>query len=357
MSRVILSVLICVCAQVGLAQAQDKYPSRPVRIIVPSPPAGGTDIIARVLAQNFSTAFGQQFIVENRPGAGNMIGIELVARSAPDGYTLLMVPSTLALNPRCTRRSTTTRSRISRRSRSPPPRRVLVVHPSCRQDAHRIRCVGQEEAGRADLRHAGDRHLAAYEHGAAQEHGGVGHSAHPVSRHLARRDRHHQRADPARCSPTRSRRSRKSIPARCAPSRSPVPSASRPCPIFRRSHRPAFPDTKRPNGTGCSRRPAHPEDIVVRLHAEATRLLHTADMKEKLATDGAEPVGSTSAEFAALIKSELDKWAKVAQRGENRAAIKRLPSLLGREHEFTASARSWWKPVSEKIMLKQKRCP
>jgi tripartite-type tricarboxylate transporter receptor subunit TctC len=55
-----------------------------------------------------------------------------------------------------------------------------------------------------------------------------------------------------------------------------------------------------------------PKDIMVRLHAEATKALQTDDMKEKLATDGAEPVGSTSAEFAALIKSELDKWAKVA---------------------------------------------
>src|SRR6187431_3097517 len=82
----------------GAVQAQSNYPSRPVRIVVPSPPAGGTDIIARVLAQHFSTAFGQQFFVENRPGAGNMIGIESVARAAPDGYTLLFVPSTLALN-------------------------------------------------------------------------------------------------------------------------------------------------------------------------------------------------------------------------------------------------------------------
>jgi len=86
--------------QIGeaVAQANNNYPSRPVRIVVPSPPGGGTDIVARVLAQHFSTAFGQQFFVENRPGAGNMIGIESVARSAPDGYTLLMVPSTLALN-------------------------------------------------------------------------------------------------------------------------------------------------------------------------------------------------------------------------------------------------------------------
>src|SRR5262245_23454354 len=88
---------MCICAQVGLAQAQDKYPSRPVKIIVPSPPAGGTDIIARVLAQRFSTVFGQQFVGENLPGEGIMIGSESVARSPNDGHTLLMVPSTLAL--------------------------------------------------------------------------------------------------------------------------------------------------------------------------------------------------------------------------------------------------------------------
>src|SRR6267378_1278323 len=78
--------------------AQTGYPSRPVRIVVPSPPSGGTDIIGRVLAQHFSKAFGQQFFVENKGGAGTMIGIEAAARAAPDGYTLLMVPSTLALN-------------------------------------------------------------------------------------------------------------------------------------------------------------------------------------------------------------------------------------------------------------------
>src|SRR5258706_10823201 len=80
------------------ASAQSEYPSRAVRIVVPSPPSGGTDIIGRVLAQHFSKALGQQFVVENKAGAGNMIGIEAVARAAPDGYTLLMVPSTLALN-------------------------------------------------------------------------------------------------------------------------------------------------------------------------------------------------------------------------------------------------------------------
>src|SRR5689334_13925447 len=82
----------------GGIRGQTDYPARPVKIVVPSPPSGGTDIIGRVLAQDFSKAFGQQFFVENKPGAGNMIGIESVARSAADGYTLLMVPSTLVLN-------------------------------------------------------------------------------------------------------------------------------------------------------------------------------------------------------------------------------------------------------------------
>src|SRR5439155_5192936 len=82
----------------GQALGQTDYPSRPVRIVVPSPPGGGTDIVARVLAQHFSRGFGQPFFVENKAGAGNMIGIESVARAAPDGATLLFVPSTLALN-------------------------------------------------------------------------------------------------------------------------------------------------------------------------------------------------------------------------------------------------------------------
>src|SRR3954467_9137962 len=91
-------VLLVLMVAAMAAVAQTDYPSRPVRIVVPSPPSGGTDIIARVLAQDFGKAMGQQFFVENKPGAGNMIGIESVARAPADGYTLLLVASTLALN-------------------------------------------------------------------------------------------------------------------------------------------------------------------------------------------------------------------------------------------------------------------
>ena len=91
--------LLAVSVQTRSAQAQSDYPSKPVKIIVPSAPGGGTDISARVLAQFLSQSMGQQFFVENRPGAGNMIGIEAAARSAPDGHTLLMTASTLTINP------------------------------------------------------------------------------------------------------------------------------------------------------------------------------------------------------------------------------------------------------------------
>lgn len=80
------------------AHAQEKFPSRPVRIIVAFAPGGGTDIIARSIAAKLTTRFQQQFIVDNRPGGGGNIGMEIAARSAPDGYTLLAVSSSYAAN-------------------------------------------------------------------------------------------------------------------------------------------------------------------------------------------------------------------------------------------------------------------
>ena len=84
-----------------VAQAQSAaqpYPSRPVRVVVPLTPGGGVDILARIVADHFSQVLGQRFIVDNRPGAGGGIGVETVARSAPDGHTLLVSSSSMVTN-------------------------------------------------------------------------------------------------------------------------------------------------------------------------------------------------------------------------------------------------------------------
>jgi tripartite-type tricarboxylate transporter receptor subunit TctC len=79
--------------------AQSQYPVRPVRIIVPTSPPGGADVVARALAQGLSERLGQQVSVDNRAGASTMLGHELAAKAPPDGYTLVMGISTLAINP------------------------------------------------------------------------------------------------------------------------------------------------------------------------------------------------------------------------------------------------------------------
>ena len=70
--------------------ARESYPSKPVRVIVPYPPGGGNDTLGRLFAAKLSERMGQQFVVENRPGAGAMIGTEIAAQAAPDGYTILL---------------------------------------------------------------------------------------------------------------------------------------------------------------------------------------------------------------------------------------------------------------------------
>ena len=99
----------------GLANAQNvrspasDYPNKAVRIVVGFPAGGPSDMIARAVSQKLAAAFGQQFVIDNRPGAATNIGMELTAKSPPDGYTLLMISIGLAANP----------SREGRKRRSP----------------------------------------------------------------------------------------------------------------------------------------------------------------------------------------------------------------------------------------------
>lgn len=95
LNAVVVSAAVVIAVPAGLAQT---YPVKPVRIIVPTAQGGGTDLIGRLLAQGLSSQLGQQFIVENRGGAGTTIGTAVVAKSPPDGYTLLVTHFSLAFN-------------------------------------------------------------------------------------------------------------------------------------------------------------------------------------------------------------------------------------------------------------------
>jgi tripartite-type tricarboxylate transporter receptor subunit TctC len=300
--------------QIGQAGAQANYPSRPVRIVVPSPPGGGTDIIARVLAQHFSTAFGQQFFVENRPGAGNMIGIESVARSAPDGYTLLMVPSTLALNSVLYKNVNYDPIRdfapITVAATAP---NILVINPQVPAKVLRdFITLAKERPGtlmygtpgvgtsphmsmelfksmaNVDIQHIPYRGTA------------------PAVTDIISGQIHAMFANALTARPQIEAGKVRAIgvsgPKRIAAMPDVPPVAEAGVPGYEAMQ---WYGMVAPAGT--------PPQIIERVHAAAIKALHTAEMKEKLATDGAEPAGSTSAEFAALIKSELEKWTRVAR--------------------------------------------
>ena len=93
---------VCVLALLTVAGAQaaeQNYPSRPIRLLVPQAAGGSNDIMARNVANHLTQTFGKQVVVDNRPGAEGIIGTEIVARSAPDGYTLLLASAAFTMNP------------------------------------------------------------------------------------------------------------------------------------------------------------------------------------------------------------------------------------------------------------------
>src|SRR5687767_3323798 len=97
-SAVAAIVLGIAVASPATAAEAERYPVKPIRIVVPFTPGGSNDLLGRVIAQKFTEAWGQPAIIDNRPGGGSTIGIEVVVRAAPDGYTLLTTSAGIAIN-------------------------------------------------------------------------------------------------------------------------------------------------------------------------------------------------------------------------------------------------------------------
>src|SRR5258708_5339251 len=99
-SRSVAAAFIILAALLSApARAQPAYPAKPIRIIVPFAPGGSVDVVARMVGQDLTEAFGQPVVIETRPGGGTMIGTQAVAKAEPDGYTLLVAVSNHATNP------------------------------------------------------------------------------------------------------------------------------------------------------------------------------------------------------------------------------------------------------------------
>ena len=294
--------------------APGQYPAHPVRFIVPSAAGGGTDIIARAISLKLSESLGAQFVVDNRPGAGQMIGIELAAKSQPDGYTILMAASTLAINPIMYKKVPYDPVRdfapITQAATLP---NVLVVHPS-------LQVTSLAELIAYAKTHPGQLNFAS---------AGIGTSPQmsvELLKSMAGIDMVHipykgtapgvvdllagqvlvMAPNVLTALPHI-----KSGKLRALAVTSPRRSAALPdVPTVAEAGLPGYDSTQwygvlAPAGTQ--------RDIVARLHDAIVRALRDAEVGKRLAADGAEPVGNSPEEFAAFIKSESEKWAKVAR--------------------------------------------
>jgi tripartite-type tricarboxylate transporter receptor subunit TctC len=311
MRWVSLAVVFCVMAT---PVASQEYPVRAVRIVVPSPPGGGTDIVARVLAQHFSKALGQSFVVENKPGAGNMIGIEFVARSTPDGYTLLMVPATLALNSVLYKKVPYHPIRdfapITLAATAPL---VLIVHPSVpAQSLAEFVAYAKRQPGKMSYATAGIgtaphlcmellKSMAGIDLLHIPYKGTAPAVADVISGQVAAMFATALTARPVIDS-ARVRALAVSTPQRVSalPGVPPVAEAG-------------VPGYSAIQWYGLLAPAGTPQPVIARVNAEALRSLRSEEMKERLAADGAEPQGSTPEAFATLIRNELEKWGRVTR--------------------------------------------
>lgn len=129
-SRLIPALLALIMAASTTAALAQAYPSRPIRMILPFPPGGPTDIVGRAIAQKLSEQMGQQVVTDNRPGAGGNLGLELTAKSPPDGYTIALSSSLIAIAPSLYSRLNYQQKDLAPISLVAEIRNVILVHPS-----------------------------------------------------------------------------------------------------------------------------------------------------------------------------------------------------------------------------------
>ena len=311
LSRLLCAALLAACTSGVAAQA---YPAKPVRIVVPSSAGGGTDIVARIVAPELSKRLGQQFVIENRAGAGTMIGIEVASKSPPDGYTLLMGLSTLAIN-----------SALYKKVPYDPVRdfapitvavssgSIIVVHPSVPvKTVKELIAFARARPGQMNYASAGTGtyphmtmelflsmgklkmvHIPYKGTGPAMIDMLAGHTAVMAGTMVTT-------VPQIRAGRLRGLGITTTERNNAAPE----------IPTVAEAGLPGFESVQ---WYGLLAPANTPRDIVNRLHGEMVKVLQQPEIRQRFASDGADPVGNTPDQFAAYVKSELVKWDKVAR--------------------------------------------
>jgi len=296
------------------ALAQSDYPNRPVKIVVPVAAGGGVDTIARIYAQHLSRVMGQQFYIENRAGAGNIIGIEAVARSAPDGYTLLVGAPTITLNhfvykrlPYDVERDFTPVTQLV----SIP--NVLVVHPSLQIDTlAKFIAAAKQRPGQINYASAGvgsSLHLAMelFKHMAQVDithvpYRGVG----PAMQDLVAG---HVNSMISNLLSARAQIADRKLYALGVTSLKRAPAL----PEVVTLSEAGLTGYEVLNWFGAFAPAGTPQPIIDRLQKEAVAAMFAPETKQRLSGEGADPVANSPAEFNAFVKAEMAKWAAVAK--------------------------------------------
>ncbi len=296
------------------ALAQDaaaNYPSKPVRVIVPFAPGGGLDISTRLIGQKLTEKWGQNIVVDSRPGAGTIVGTEIASKAVPDGYTLLMITTTFAINPGLHPKLPYDPAKdftpVTQLNYQP---NIIVVNPSfAAKSVKDLIALGKAKPGELTFATPGAGsapHLSAemFQRAAGISMIHVPYKGIPpaVTDVLGGRvsmlftttisATPHIKSGKLRALALTSAKRQGSMPD--------VPTIGETIPGYRAE---AFQGMVAPAGV--------PAAIVNKVAAEVARIVRLPDVSERFQLDGAEAVGSTPKEFAAFLKTEMQKWSKV----------------------------------------------
>jgi tripartite-type tricarboxylate transporter receptor subunit TctC len=290
------------------------WPTRAVRIIVPFQPGGGTDTQARLLAKKLSESLGQSFVVDNRGGAGGLIGAELAAKAPADGYTLLFTTASLAVNVSLYKKlafdPVKDLAPVSLFSSAPL---ILIVHPSVpARNTKELVALARQQRGKLNAGSNGTgttSHLAIemlkQSAGIDVVHipykGGGGAVIAMMAGEIDMRFSGQLAVLPhiksARVRPIAIASTRKS---------SVLPDV----PLLTAT----YPGLEADNWYAMFIASGTPRDIVAKLNGEIVKVIRAPDMRDTISKDGAEPIGSTAEELGAYYRREVEKYGKVIKR-------------------------------------------